>query len=140
MGVSTQLQSSHFVRGTSGYRAPELLDGRFSNKVDIWAMGCILYELVVGRRAFTSGDDSVAHLLRDSRRKLTIVPDENFDPKTKRRLSNYISEMLKLEPPDRPGAYFLYEGFKTECDTSSLLTGAPSFIDIAPTGIYLRSQ
>jgi len=35
--------------GTRYYRAPEvILGGRVTNKVDIWAAGCILYELIVG--------------------------------------------------------------------------------------------
>lgn len=41
-----------YSRGTPAYRAPELLMGKyaFSNKVDVWYIGCILYELVVGQR------------------------------------------------------------------------------------------
>ena len=46
-------QTTYLARGTTGYRAPELLDeSRYTNKVDIWAMGCILYEVVTGRKAF----------------------------------------------------------------------------------------
>src|ERR1700732_4876216 len=41
-------------RGTSGYRPPELLakDAKYTYKVDIWALGCILYELSIKKRAF----------------------------------------------------------------------------------------
>ena len=39
--------------GTRYYRAPEvILGGRVTNKVDIWAAGCILYELIVGEFLF----------------------------------------------------------------------------------------
>jgi serine/threonine protein kinase len=43
-----------FSRGTSGYRAPEVLreEAIYTNKVDIWAVGCILYELAAGNKAF----------------------------------------------------------------------------------------
>lgn len=53
-GTSSQFQISGLVRGTSGYRAPELLaePATYTNKVDIWAMGCILHELAVARKAF----------------------------------------------------------------------------------------
>jgi serine/threonine protein kinase len=39
--------------GTPGYRSPELLtDSSFTNKSDIWALGCIVYEMVSGVRAY----------------------------------------------------------------------------------------
>jgi serine/threonine protein kinase len=43
------------------YRAPELMDyeGTYTNKVDIWALGCILYEMANGRKPF--GNDSNLH-------------------------------------------------------------------------------
>jgi hypothetical protein len=43
-----------FSRGTSGYRAPEVLreEAIYTNKVDIWAIGCIIYELAAGNKAF----------------------------------------------------------------------------------------
>jgi NIMA (never in mitosis gene a)-related kinase len=51
-GVTTK-----FSRGTPCYRAPELLDeqARFTEKVDIWALGCILYEVATGDKAFSGG-------------------------------------------------------------------------------------
>lgn len=43
-------------RGTSGYRAPELVCevGRYSFATDVWALGCILYELRVRKKIFAS--------------------------------------------------------------------------------------
>ena len=40
--------------GTSRYRSPELFreNASFANKSDIWAFGCIVYEMVSGVRAF----------------------------------------------------------------------------------------
>lgn len=58
-GISAEATSkkaitTRYSQGTSSYRAPELLDDEptFTNKVDIWALGCILYELAKGRVAF----------------------------------------------------------------------------------------
>ena len=44
---------------TRWYRAPELLVGAqsYSKPVDIWAIGCIFYELVSGRALFTGDSD-----------------------------------------------------------------------------------
>lgn len=44
--------------GTRYYRAPEvILMGDITNKVDIWAAGCILYELLVGEFLFDPSKD-----------------------------------------------------------------------------------
>ena len=45
--------------GTAAYMAPEQAQGDPVNKrADIWAFGCVLYEMLTGRRAFTGNDMS----------------------------------------------------------------------------------
>jgi serine/threonine protein kinase len=44
-----------YRRVTSGYRAPELADGRRRNatkSTDVWVLGCIFYELLTLRKMF----------------------------------------------------------------------------------------
>eukprot|EP01060_Flectonema_neradi_P020827 TRINITY_DN2832_c1_g1_i1.p1 TRINITY_DN2832_c1_g1~~TRINITY_DN2832_c1_g1_i1.p1 ORF type:complete len:465 (+),score=54.64 TRINITY_DN2832_c1_g1_i1:42-1397(+) len=57
-GLATALrhtwQQAHSLCGTPHYFSPELVAGRpYNNKADIWSMGCILYELLTQRFAFT---------------------------------------------------------------------------------------
>src|SRR5438105_8415469 len=55
--TSKQFCTTPYSRGTSSYRAPEILDQqnpKYNNKADIWALGCIIYEVFTGARAFSS--------------------------------------------------------------------------------------
>ena len=39
--------------GTPVYMAPEVLQGRpYNQKADMWGIGCVLYELATGKKAF----------------------------------------------------------------------------------------
>ena len=50
------------ILGTPPYMSPEQVHGLTSDKrADIWAFGCVLYEMLTGRRAF--GGDEVPHVL-----------------------------------------------------------------------------
>ena len=54
------------ILGTAAYMAPEQAKGRPADKrADIWALGCVLYEMVTGLRAFSGEDvaETLAHIL-----------------------------------------------------------------------------
>ncbi|HUF23502.1 MAG TPA: protein kinase [Vicinamibacterales bacterium] len=55
------------ILGTAAYMAPEQAKGRAADKrSDVWALGCVLFEMVTGRRAFEGEDlsDTLAAVLR----------------------------------------------------------------------------
>jgi Tol biopolymer transport system component len=54
--------------GTAAYMAPEQAKGRPADKrSDIWAFGCVFYEMLTGKRAFPGDDvsDTLVAILRD---------------------------------------------------------------------------
>ena len=66
--ITTPAMTLHgMILGTAAYMAPEQAKGKVVDKrADIWAFGCVLYEMVTGRRAFAGEDvsDTLASVLR----------------------------------------------------------------------------
>ncbi|MBI3400550.1 MAG: serine/threonine protein kinase [Acidobacteria bacterium] len=51
--MTTPLTMQGTILGTFTYMAPEMVEGKEADaRADIWAFGCILYEMLAGRRAF----------------------------------------------------------------------------------------
>ena len=56
------MTSAGTILGTAAYMSPEQVKGRAADKrSDVWAFGCVLYEMLTGRRAFAG--DSIPETL-----------------------------------------------------------------------------
>ena len=77
--TETQLTRPHAVLGTAGYMSPEQVRGHAADqRSDLFALGCLLYECLTGKRAFTGGTSADIHayvLHRDPAAPSTLVPE-----------------------------------------------------------------
>jgi Tol biopolymer transport system component len=85
--------------GTLPYMAPEQLDGKEADtRTDLWALGCVLYEMVAGKRAFAA--DGQASLMSSI---LTAEPQRmgEHQPLAPADLVRLIRTCLAKDPEDR---------------------------------------
>ena len=84
--------------GTAAYMAPEQARGKpVDKRADIWAFGCVLYEMLTGQRAF-GGDDVTVTLSRVVERE----PDFDALPATvPQRVRQALRVCLRKDPKQR---------------------------------------
>jgi serine/threonine-protein kinase len=96
--ISPAMTQAGFILGTAAYMAPEQARGRdVDGRADIWAFGCVIYEMLTGRRAFPGDDvtDTLAAVvLRD--------PDWSaLPPSTPAALRRLLVRCLRKDPKQR---------------------------------------
>ena len=96
--MAAQLTATGMIVGTVPYMSPEQIRGKGVDKrTDIWAFGCLLFELLTGRRPFdreTMADTLSAVLEHD--------PDWRFLPEdTPEALHKLINRCLQKDPDSR---------------------------------------
>lgn len=83
--------------GTLGYQSPEILNEiPYSYPSDVWSLGVMMYELIVGTVPFMGSLLTVAMKVNSG--VFEKIPEAAFDPK----ISAIIHSMLVLDPQKRP--------------------------------------
>lgn len=97
-GAVYQTQAGEIL-GTPVYMSPEQVMGQtVDGRSDLYALGVILYEMVVGRRPF--GGDTIAAIFRSITQDIP-EPPSSADPPIQQALSDLIMKSLAKSPDDR---------------------------------------
>jgi serine/threonine protein kinase len=84
--------------GTPLYRAPEVFkEEQYTEKVDVFSFGVMLYEIVTGRRIYPTAGDFPTLRERVTQGKMPLIPSEVAP-----FVSNLISSCWSLEADERP--------------------------------------
>ncbi|HEX4824239.1 MAG TPA: protein kinase [Candidatus Polarisedimenticolaceae bacterium] len=97
--VAAPLTAEGTILGTFQYMAPEQLEGRESDaRADLWAFGCVLYEMATGKRAFEGATQAslISAIMRDAPR-----PAAELMPTTPPALDHLIRMCLVKDPDER---------------------------------------
>jgi len=90
------------IMGTPAYMAPEQVEGvRGDARLDLYALGCVAYEMLAGRPPFVSSD-----LTQTLMAHLSDVPTPLRDlaPHVPSHVEQTIMAMLEKHPEDRPSS------------------------------------
>jgi len=88
------------VMGTAAYLAPEQVKGNPADmQTDLWALGCVIYHMLAGRRAFDSNSvpEILAGILRDEPESLLKI-----NPEVPPSLAAMVEKCLAKKPEHRP--------------------------------------
>jgi pimeloyl-ACP methyl ester carboxylesterase len=97
--IATPLTSEGAIVGTSHYMAPEQLEGREADaRSDLWALGCVLYEMLTGRRTYEGATSAslISSIMKDEPRPLSEIA-----PLAPPSLERVIRACLAKDPDQR---------------------------------------
>ena len=97
--MSTRASGAHTVLGTPYYISPEMCEGKgYDEKSDIWALGCIVYEMACLQKTF-EGSNLPALVTKIMRGQFAPIKGQ-YSPMFKQ----LVRDLLQRDPEYRPSA------------------------------------
>jgi Tol biopolymer transport system component len=97
--VSAPLTAEGTIVGTFQYLSPEQLEGREADvRSDLWALGCVLYEMATGQRAFEGKSQAslIASIMHTD-----PAPPSHVSPMSPPALDQVVRGLLTKNPEER---------------------------------------
>jgi Tol biopolymer transport system component len=97
--LTAPLTGAGKILGTLAYMAPEQIEGKNADhRADIWAFGCVVYEMTAGRKTFSGMSDAgtIAAILEREPEPLS-----KRQPLTPLTLDRLVTRCLAKDPEDR---------------------------------------
>ncbi|KEP61219.1 UNVERIFIED_CONTAM: calcium-dependent protein kinase CDPK4 [Hammondia hammondi] len=89
------------MHGTVYYVAPEVMDGKYNEKCDLWSIGVIVYMLLSGSPPFTGhGDQEILIKIRRCKYNMDGPRWRGISEQAK----HFIASLLRRNPEERPSA------------------------------------
>jgi serine/threonine-protein kinase len=121
-----QMTMAGMILGTAAYMSPEQAKGRpVDKRADVWAFGCVLYEMLTGRKAFEGEDvsDTLAAVLR-SEPDWSALPD-GLPSAVRTLIERCLSKERRLRIADISVARFVFNGLLVIGDAKPQGSGTP---------------
>jgi Tol biopolymer transport system component len=157
--MSPAMTGLGIILGTAAYMSPEQARGKpVDRRTDVWAFGCVLYEMLTGRRIFEAGEtvsDAVAMILTRDPDWSALPPDLPRQVRTllkrclhrdpDRRLHHMADARLDLDEAMNPSAADSPQVASAASRQSSLTRALPWAIALIALGVaawalWLRPQ
>lgn len=123
LGSTEPLTQEGHVVGTPRYMAPEMFDGVYTTKGDIYALGAVLYEMIFREPCFSAADRRQLFLkitAQEPRYLMEPPPDVSSE------VLNLLRSLLAKNPGDRPE--------RAELLLPNRGPAAPLGLSLSPTG------
>jgi Tol biopolymer transport system component len=125
----------HTVLGTLGYMAPEQVRGEsVDSRADTFALGCVLYEMLSGRRAFkgTTSFDTMSAILKDAPEPIETTTTRVIPPALVRIVDRCLEKMPAARFQSTTDLAFALRTLTTSSNISAADAGASGVRPAAP--------
>lgn len=110
-----ELNKTSQRRGSDGYRAPEILMNHiYGKEVDVWSMGCILYEMASGRKVFPTDVNIWGYVFQKSSIQISFDRIQSEEV-AKDCIKRFVLATLCINKSERPDSSYLFTQFSNHC-------------------------